>query len=113
MTRVPALRLEPRKLAVAIAGFCAFLNLYSPQALLPALAREFGVGAAEFHYRAATRADLWPQTMTTLSTHDTKRGEDVRARIGVLSQVASLWAEFVARWETAFPAPDPATGLFL
>ena len=47
MTRVPALHLEPRKIAIAIAGFCAFLNLYSPQALLPALAREFGVGAAE------------------------------------------------------------------
>ncbi len=47
MTRASALRLEPRKIAVAIAGFCAFLNLYSPQALLPALAREFGVGAAE------------------------------------------------------------------
>jgi MFS transporter, YNFM family, putative membrane transport protein len=41
------MRLEPRKIAVAIAGFCAFLNLYSPQALLPALAREFGAGAAE------------------------------------------------------------------
>jgi YNFM family putative membrane transporter len=39
--------LDPRKIAVATAGFCAFLNLYSPQALLPALAREFGVGAAE------------------------------------------------------------------
>jgi (1->4)-alpha-D-glucan 1-alpha-D-glucosylmutase len=51
--------------------------------------------------------------MTTLSTHDTKRGEDVRARIGVLSQVPSLWSEFVARWETTTPAPDPATGLFL
>jgi (1->4)-alpha-D-glucan 1-alpha-D-glucosylmutase len=73
----------------------------------------FGVGAAEFHHRAATRAQLWPQAMTTLSTHDTKRGEDVRARIGVLSQVPSLWAEFVARWETAVPSPDPATGLFL
>ena len=36
-----------RKIAVATAGFCTFLNLYSPQALLPALAREFGVGAAE------------------------------------------------------------------
>ena len=47
MTPIPSLRLEPRKVAVAIAGFCAFLNLYSPQALLPALAREFGVGAAE------------------------------------------------------------------
>jgi MFS family permease len=41
------MRLDPRKIAVATAGFCAFLNLYSPQALLPALAREFGVGAAE------------------------------------------------------------------
>lgn len=37
---------DPRKLAVATAGFCAFLNLYSPQALLPALAQEFGTGAA-------------------------------------------------------------------
>ncbi|UQX09790.1 malto-oligosyltrehalose synthase [Candidatus Mycobacterium methanotrophicum] len=75
--------------------------------------RRFGVGAAEFHHRAAARARLWPQAMTTLSTHDTKRGEDVRARIGVLSQVPSLWAEFVARWESATPAPDPVTGLFL
>lgn len=73
----------------------------------------FGVGAAEFHHSAAGRARLWPQTMTTLTTHDTKRGEDVRARIGVLSQVPSLWAEFVARWETRAPSPDPATGQFL
>ena len=51
--------------------------------------------------------------MTTLSTHDTKRAEDVRARIGVLSQVPSLWTEFVARWEIEAPSPDPATGQFL
>jgi len=38
---------DARRFAVATAGFCAFLNLYSPQALLPALAREFAVGAAE------------------------------------------------------------------
>ncbi|KLO26733.1 maltooligosyl trehalose synthase [Mycolicibacter heraklionensis] len=75
--------------------------------------RYFGVGSAEFHHRAATRARHWPHTMTTLSTHDTKRGEDVRARIGVLSQVPSLWAEFVARWESRAPSPDLATGLFL
>ncbi len=73
----------------------------------------FGVGAAEFHHRAAMRAWLWPQAMTTLTTHDTKRGEDVRARIGVLSQVPSLWTEFVARWEVKAPSPDPATGQFL
>jgi (1->4)-alpha-D-glucan 1-alpha-D-glucosylmutase len=73
----------------------------------------FGVGAAEFHHSAATRARLWPQAMTTLSTHDTKRGEDVRARIGVLSQVPSLWTEFIARWELEAPCPDAATGQFL
>jgi MFS transporter, YNFM family, putative membrane transport protein len=41
------MRIEPRDIAVAAAGFCAFLNVYSPQALLPVLSREFGVGAAE------------------------------------------------------------------
>jgi (1->4)-alpha-D-glucan 1-alpha-D-glucosylmutase len=73
----------------------------------------FGVSAAEFHRSAAVRGRLWPRSMTTLSTHDTKRGEDVRARIGVLSQVPSLWAEFVASWQTTTPAPDAATALFL
>ncbi|MDT5107950.1 MAG: (1-_4)-alpha-D-glucan 1-alpha-D-glucosylmutase [Mycobacterium sp.] len=73
----------------------------------------FGVGAAEFHDRAAVRARLWPSAMTTLSTHDTKRGEDVRARIGVLSQVPSLWGELVGKWMRQVPPPDAATALFL
>jgi (1->4)-alpha-D-glucan 1-alpha-D-glucosylmutase len=73
----------------------------------------FGVSLAEFHQRAAVRAALWPNAMTALSTHDTKRGEDVRARIGVLSQVPSLWAEFAGAWERRLPSPDPRTGLFL
>ena len=73
----------------------------------------FGVGASEFHHRATMRARMWPQAMTTLSTHDTKRSEDVRARIGVLSQVPSLWTEFIARAESEVPSPDPATGQFL
>ncbi|MGV0836986.1 malto-oligosyltrehalose synthase [Mycolicibacterium thermoresistibile] len=73
----------------------------------------FGVSAAEFHQRAAVRARLWPQAMVALSTHDTKRGEDVRARIGVLSQMPSLWATYVQGWQQRCPAPDPSTGLFL
>jgi len=73
----------------------------------------FGVGAAEFHDRAATRARLWPAAMTTSTTHDTKRGEDVRARIGVLSQVPSLWGELVGTWLVQAPPPDGATALFL
>lgn len=75
--------------------------------------QRFGVSAAEFHRSAAVRSMLWPQTMTTLSTHDTKRGEDVRARIGVLSQLPGLWSDLLARWETAVPCPDRLTGLFL
>ena len=73
----------------------------------------FGVSIAEFHRRAAVRAELWPYAMTALSTHDTKRGEDVRARIGVLSQVPSLWSEFVTAWEQRLASPDAMTGLFL
>src|SRR6478609_5796352 len=73
----------------------------------------FGVSLAEFHQRAQVRADMWPAAMTALTTHDTKRGEDVRARIGVLSQVPSLWAQYVRAWEHRLSPPDPATGLFL
>ncbi|SEH80837.1 maltooligosyl trehalose synthase [Mycolicibacterium rutilum] len=73
----------------------------------------FGVSVAELHHRAAVRAQLWPHAMVSLSTHDTKRGEDVRARIGVLSQVPSLWAELIGKWTLAAPPPDAGTGLFL
>jgi (1->4)-alpha-D-glucan 1-alpha-D-glucosylmutase len=73
----------------------------------------FGVSVAEFHQRAESRARLWPHAMVALSTHDTKRGEDVRARIGVLSQVPSLWAELVGNWSLEAPPPDSGTGLFL
>ena len=73
----------------------------------------FGVSVAEFHQRATTRAQLWPHAMVALTTHDTKRGEDVRARIGVLSQVPSLWAELVGKWALQAPPPDARTGLFL
>lgn len=73
----------------------------------------FGVSTAEFHHRADVRGRRWPLTMTALSTHDTKRGEDVRARIGVLSQVPRLWAELVGQWTLHSPPPDAATGLFL
>jgi (1->4)-alpha-D-glucan 1-alpha-D-glucosylmutase len=73
----------------------------------------FGVTAAEFHHSTAVRARYWPSAMVTLSTHDTKRSEDVRARIGVLSQVRSLWDELVGKWVLTTPPPDAATGLFL
>ncbi|KUI02135.1 malto-oligosyltrehalose synthase [Mycobacterium sp. IS-3022] len=73
----------------------------------------FGVSVAEFHQRAAVRARMWPTAMVALTTHDTKRGEDVRARIGLLSQVPSLWAELIGKWTLTAPPPDAGTGLFL
>ncbi|MFC8181129.1 malto-oligosyltrehalose synthase [Rhodococcus sp. NPDC057297] len=74
---------------------------------------EFGISPAQFHLANAERAARWPAAMTTLSTHDTKRGEDVRARIGVLSQTPELWSRCISDWEEVAPGPDGATGLFL
>ncbi|QII06042.1 malto-oligosyltrehalose synthase [Rhodococcoides fascians A25f] len=73
----------------------------------------FGCSTAYFHLTNADRAQRWPAAMTTLSTHDTKRGEDVRARIGVLSQTPELWARCITDWEELTPSPDGTTGMFL
>jgi (1->4)-alpha-D-glucan 1-alpha-D-glucosylmutase len=58
----------------------------------------FGASAAGFHRAMATAAERWPQTMLTLSTHDTKRSGDVRARINVLSELPGPWEQAVLRW---------------
>jgi malto-oligosyltrehalose synthase len=58
----------------------------------------FGIGVAEFHAAAGRLAARWPATMTTLSTHDTKRQEDVRARLAVLAEWPEDWAHKVAEW---------------
>ncbi|WP_405063902.1 malto-oligosyltrehalose synthase [Kribbella sp. NBC_01505] len=58
----------------------------------------FGVTPEEFHAFSAQLNRRWPRTMTTLSTHDTKRSEDVRARLGVLSEQPAAWAEAVREW---------------
>jgi (1->4)-alpha-D-glucan 1-alpha-D-glucosylmutase len=66
----------------------------------------FGVSPAEFHAALATREASWPATMTTLSTHDTKRSEDVRARLAVLAEIPGEWASRVRRWAARHPLPD-------
>ncbi|MFZ2527810.1 MAG: malto-oligosyltrehalose synthase [Rhodococcus sp. (in: high G+C Gram-positive bacteria)] len=73
----------------------------------------FAMPVSQFQLAWHERARRWPRTMTTLSTHDTKRSEDVRARISVLSQVAAQWAAHLAAWDGAVPSPDPAIGSFL
>ena len=60
----------------------------------------FGVSPEKFHAFASRLNQHWPRTMTTLSTHDTKRSEDVRARLGVLSEQPAAWAEAVRSWRS-------------
>jgi (1->4)-alpha-D-glucan 1-alpha-D-glucosylmutase len=60
----------------------------------------FGVSPAEFHAAAQRLARDWPATLTTLSTHDTKRHEDVRARIAVLAESPQEWSAAVQGWHT-------------
>ena len=73
----------------------------------------FGESIDDFHAANVTRAESWPRALTSLSTHDTKRSEDVRARIGILSQIPQRWTDFVDRSESRNPAPAGVTGLFL
>jgi (1->4)-alpha-D-glucan 1-alpha-D-glucosylmutase len=58
----------------------------------------FGTSSAALHQANAERARTWPHTMLATSTHDTKRSEDVRARIAVLSELPDLWKLHLARW---------------
>jgi (1->4)-alpha-D-glucan 1-alpha-D-glucosylmutase len=58
----------------------------------------FGRSVAEFHQANAEREARWPRAMLATSTHDTKRGEDVRARLAVLSELPERWWELAERW---------------
>jgi (1->4)-alpha-D-glucan 1-alpha-D-glucosylmutase len=66
----------------------------------------FGSTVAEFHEAQARRLERKPQSMTTLSTHDTKRSEDVRARLAVLAELPAEWAQLVRRLLDRHPLPD-------
>ncbi|MFN2505036.1 MAG: malto-oligosyltrehalose synthase [Acidimicrobiales bacterium] len=58
----------------------------------------FGTSPESFHAHNARMAETWPATMLSTSTHDTKRSEDVRVRIALLSEVPEQWALAVRRW---------------
>ncbi len=58
----------------------------------------FGRSIERFHEDCASVAQRWPNTMLTLSTHDTKRSADVRARINLLSEIPEQWEAAVSRW---------------
>jgi len=67
---------------------------------------EFAIDVDEFHARQQSRLAALPASMTALSTHDTKRGEDTRARISALAEVPQEWAAFVARRRAVLPLGD-------
>ena len=58
----------------------------------------FGLSVGGFHQACAETSRHWPQGMLATSTHDTKRGEDVRARLALLSEIPGRWATAVRRW---------------
>jgi (1->4)-alpha-D-glucan 1-alpha-D-glucosylmutase len=60
--------------------------------------RSFGISPAAFHRANQLRLQNWPHNMIGTSTHDSKRGEDVRARINVLSEMPDEWRRRVNRW---------------
>ena len=57
-----------------------------------------GVSPERFHERNRDRQEAWPHTLSATSTHDTKRGEDTRARINVLSEIPEEWNRALHRW---------------
>lgn len=79
--------------------------------------RIFGIGVAEFHAANQDTAAHWPHTLLATCTHDTKRSNDVRARIDVLSEIAGEWRTHLTRWhrlnqpisqmQDGMPVPSP------
>ncbi|MGH9345457.1 MAG: malto-oligosyltrehalose synthase [Terriglobia bacterium] len=79
------------------------------------------VPAAEFHAYCLDRTKHWPHAMNATSTHDTKRSEDVRARINVLSELPMEWNRRLNQWSrwnkktrvNGRPVPDPNEEILL
>ncbi|MEC5199174.1 (1-_4)-alpha-D-glucan 1-alpha-D-glucosylmutase [Arthrobacter sp. PL16] len=67
----------------------------------------FSLDPLELHRRLLERETDSPLAMTTLSTHDTKRSEDTRTRISVISELADEWTRILAQLEELAPIGDP------
>jgi (1->4)-alpha-D-glucan 1-alpha-D-glucosylmutase len=70
---------------------------------------KFGIPVAEFHHGNQMRAEYWPNSMLGTSTHDSKRSEDVRARLDVLSEMPRNWAAQVMKWRRVNRIRKPET----
>src|SRR6266702_3394682 len=62
--------------------------------------QQFGLSIDEFHERNLDRQRNWPATLLATSTHDTKRSEDVRARMVAISELPQVWRRSLSRWRT-------------
>jgi len=67
----------------------------------------FGISVDDFHQANLERAARFPNALLAGTTHDTKRSADVRARIGVLAEIADEWAERAARWRELLAHDGP------
>ncbi|TDA64060.1 MAG: hypothetical protein D9V47_14485 [Clostridia bacterium] len=82
-----------------------------------------GVTPAKFHHFNQARRRQWPHTLNATSTHDSKRSEDVRARLNVLAEIPQAWEERLTRWHqwnrplrfrlSGHQVPDTNTEFFL
>ncbi len=70
--------------------------------------QRIGRGIEEFHALNAERGRRWPRTLSATATHDTKRGEDARARLAVLTELPGEWAEQVHEWRRLLRGGEPA-----
>ncbi|MEN0053946.1 MAG: malto-oligosyltrehalose synthase [Mucilaginibacter sp.] len=61
--------------------------------------KTFGLPAGQFHEHMQNRQQQWPLAMNTTATHDTKRGEGTRARLNVLTDIATKWISTVKHWQ--------------
>lgn len=66
----------------------------------------FGLSVSAFHRLSAARSQRWPASMLATSTHDTKRGEDARARILAISGHVDAWHKAVVEWHGLLADPD-------
>jgi len=74
----------------------------------------FGMSVSDFHNHMVKRQEKWPLSMNATATHDTKRGEDARARLNVISTIGKAWTEEVTHWrkinqqykQNGFPDPE-------
>ena len=82
-----------------------------------------GISVSAFHGRGESMASRWPHSMNATSTHDTKRSEDVRARINVLSEIPEEWEKRLLQWSrqnagkkrivNGIATPDPGEEILL